>query len=160
MPEDDFLRCVTSKQWREHLCAFLLCEADPDGLEKCCSNELLSRLCFDAYHEAPSGDPTSAAKWYVEKDLLVPPTIVLALLDRDKPHKGGRHTHRKQWAQQRASDVACYLAMKHLFQTHQQLSQTAAAELVGRLVGLSPQAVARAWKKHRQVLETPPETHP
>jgi hypothetical protein len=158
MPED-FLLSITGKQFLERLASFLLCEGDPQELEldKYCSREQLSYWFYQAYREAPQGEPYALAEWYVEQNLFVPGHVVRALLEDRKPKKGGRHTHREQWAQQKASDAACFMAMEHLRKSEPNLSQTAAGERVGGLMKLSRAAVVRAWKKELK-LGNPPET--
>jgi len=94
-----------------------------------------------------NGDPDAAAQKYVNKNKVVPVSIVRAMLEKHKPKKGSRHSHREEWARQKASDIACFLAVQYLL--GKGIKPTPAGEQIGKLMNLSRQAVLGAWKRLR-----------
>lgn len=144
------LSTVTGKEFREQLTLFFEWELHPDELKKYISSEQIDRWCVQLLFNRHLGDPVRDAKWYVERFPSVPAFIVRRLLE---PGKGGRQTHRAEWVKQKVSDVICLLAMEDLRKNHPEVTQTAAAEEIGRLVNLSSAAVVRAWKKESAAMQ-------
>jgi hypothetical protein len=152
---EDFLSLVTSKAWRAELAGLFLGKLSSAELEGRTENEQL------VLRWIVNRDPYAGAEYYAKKNSpLLPVSIARAILEDRKRKKGGRHSNSKEWAKQKASDAACFLAMEHLRESDPGLSQTAAGDRVGRLMNLSCPAVVRAWKKEMQLLSNPPKTHP
>ena len=151
---EGFLSLVTSEAWREELAGLFLGRLSSAELEGRTENEQLFLRWI------VNRDPYAGAEYYARKNGPLPVSIAKAILVDRKRKKGGRHSNPKEWAKQRASDAACFLAMEHLRESHPEWSQTAAGERVGKLMNLSCPAVVRAWKKEMESLSNPPETHP
>jgi len=144
---EDFLEYITRHEWRKHMTAVLL--AGKATLEGECKYVVRAEGRTILLHWFFNGDPDLAAQKYVNKDKDVPNVIVRAMLEKHKPKKGGRYSNREEWAKQKASDIACFLAVQHLLEKG--IKPTPAGEQVGKLMNLSRQAVLGAWQR----LESP-----
>lgn len=146
-PTGDFVFDVARKQWRSCLAIILSYQIGEGEVRYTVKWEengrtLLSRVFFN-------GDPDAIAQKYVAKKRPVPVKIARAMLEKHKLQKGGCHSKREHWAAQRASDIACYLAMEHLLKKG--LKETPAGEQVGELMHLSRQAVIGAWRRMKAI---------
>ena len=141
MAEDADIVRITSEAWCDHLAELLLTGKKMAKYRlKVQSGEQTLLL---------REDPKDVAKEYVDRDKDVPAFIVRAILEDLKPQKGGRHTHPEQWAAEKANAISCYLAMNRLRELEPGLSQTAAAERIGKLRCRSGAAVITCWKHFR-----------
>jgi len=123
MPEDEFLLAVTGK-WMAHVASFLLMALEPEDLETYCCRELISHWFWQTYGKVFGSDASTAAEeLHPNPKLSVVRPPALMFVRARTPKKGGRHTHREEWARQKASDAACYLAMEHLRKTRPDLSK-------------------------------------
>lgn len=149
-PGQSFVDYVTSPEWRRRMAVALI--AGKNALVGECrytvrseGKTLVSRVFFN--------NPEIVAKKYVEqyvdknKSVPVPALFMRAVRAMLKKREPGRFSRRNEWALQTAWDLACFFAVEHLIKKGSK--PTPAGEQVGKLMGLSRQAVIDAWKRIR-----------
>jgi hypothetical protein len=147
MAEHADLVRVCSEEWCSHLKTLLLTGKQFEAKYKLQVRSGGRTLLLRVFSNE---DAHTAAKKYLDKNKLPPLSIVKAMVEEYQPKKGGRHTDPEVWAHDKASEIACYIAMERLLSLEPSVSQTSAGERIGKLRGRSGPAVVAAWKKLKQ----------
>jgi hypothetical protein len=111
------------------------------------SRERLAEL----FAHAVSNEPLwSLVEAHVRFEKPLPVALTKALIeDKKKPAKRGRHARSEEIGRQRADDVAIFAALGYLV-LEKKMKMTPACEQVGRLMGLTRQAVRKAWEREKR----------
>jgi len=164
MAETAGLVRLTSQDWRDRMTKALLAagtKMPSKGKYKLRvtsgGKTLLSRTFsnYDPYSAAQKfvNKPTPMSMAQVKRERRKVVKLLKAIIEDRIPKKGGRHSKLEKWAEEKANQISCYLAMERLLELEPGLSQMAAGIRIAILRGISPEkapdaapAVISRWK--------------